>query len=448
MKNQSNRVFTIGVFMLWLSALCPKAMADTDLGMLVNQGQLITLKESAKAIFIADPDIASYQAPSSRSIFVFGKKPGVTSLYVLGKNERVIYKKKIRVQHDTSTLKSILKQQFPNDDISISSVSNKMVVSGRVRSPQQADRVTQVVEGFLSSNNPESIRNELLNQLVVDMPNQVNIRIRIAEMERNIARQFGFDDLVKSGATGLGFSLDVAQLGLPLRALEVSAGKISGLLKALEKEGLVSILAEPNLTALSGEPANFLVGGQFPVVTDAGNGQSSVEYKKYGIELDMTPTVLSPGRISLKVNPSVSEVVQSTDIQPGLQSPYVLSERSAKTTVELASGQSFILAGLLYEKENTEISEIPWLSDIPLLGMLFRSERYLRKETELVIIATAYIVEPTSEKNLRIPQDGYQPYAHWQRFLTGKILKPKSSRSTGVLENGKPYIIGDYGLVF
>lgn len=427
----------------------PSETTPKETTLLINQGQLITLKEDAQAVFIADSDIASYQAPSSRSLFIFGRRPGVTSMYVLGKNERVIFHKNIRVQHDVASINQLLKQQFPDSLVGVTSTTSRLIVSGQVDTPKKADQIIQLIQGFLAASDETEADKELVNQLVIDMPNQVNIRVRVAEMERNTARRFGFDGLVNSAATGLSFDFDVGQLGLPLKALDITAGQISGTLEALEEEGLISILAEPNLTSLSGESASFLAGGQFPVVSVVGdNNQPSVEYQNFGVELNVTPTVLSPQRISLKVNPIVSEINESPNIQPGIINPIILSERSANTTVELASGQSFILGGLLYEKENTKTSKIPLLGDIPVLGALFRSERYQRQETELVIIATAYIVEPNRESDLAIPQDGVTMNSHWRRFLTGKILQSKPAAPKTILENGKPQVMGDYGLVF
>lgn len=436
----------LSVFVAGFLRVADAAPSETTL--LINQGELITLKEDARAIFIADPNIASYQAPSSRSLFIFGRRPGVTSMYVLGKNERVIFHKNIRVQHDVASINRLLEQQFPKASVDVVSTTSRLIVSGQVDTPEKADQIIQLVQGFLAASDETEADKELVNQLVIDMPNQVNIRVRVAEMERNTARRFGFDGLVSSAQTGLSFDLDLGQLGLPLKALDITAGQITGTLEALEEEGLISILAEPNLTSLSGENASFLAGGQFPIVSILENGQANVEYKNFGVELNVTPTVLSPQRISLKVNPIVSEINESPNIQPGIVNPVVLSERSANTTVELASGQSFILGGLLYEKDNTKTSKIPLLGDIPVLGALFRSERYQRQETELVIIATAYIVEPTRESNLSIPQDGAVMNPHWRRFLTGKILQSRPAAPDTILENGKPQVYGDYGLVF
>lgn len=412
--------------------------APQKMTLLVKQGELIHLPKSAKAIFIADPSIASYQAPSSNSIFIFGLSAGTTSLYVLGKDEKVIYSRQIRVKHDVDGLSDVIKQQFPLSQVKAVSTTNRLILTGTVTTPQNADQIARLAEGYLSNAGTDNIAVELINQLSVDLPTQVNIRIRIAEMDRETSREFGFD-----GDLNLTYAV-------PLKTVAPFTNSLSATLKALEEESLVSILAEPNLTAVSGEQAQFLAGGQFPVPQPQASGLNPIityEYMDYGVKLDMTPTILSPSRISLKVNPSVSEFIQNTSGENNTLPP-LLNVRSTSTTVELASGQSFILGGLLHERENTIISEIPLLADIPILGMLFRSEKYVRKETELVIIATAYIVEPSRENNFQIPQHGMEPYSEWQRYLYGRILKPSGNLKSVNLNNGAPKIIGDYGFIF
>ena len=419
-----------------LSAYAAQADKLDDMILLVKQGELVHLPKAAKAIFIADPSIASYQAPSSNSLFIFGQSAGTTSLYVLGKNEQVIYSRKIQVKHDVDGLSTLIKKQFPLSSINPISTASRLLLTGTVTTPQNADQIGRLAEGYLSNSDASNVPVELINQLIVDLPTQVNIRIRIAEMDRETSREFGFD-----GNLNLAYAV-------PLKTIAPFTNSLSATLKALEEESLVSILAEPNLTAVSGEQAQFLAGGQFPVSQPKDFNQPvTYEYMDYGVKLDMTPTILSPNRISLKVNPSVSEFIRDTSGEDS-DAPPTLSMRSTSTTVELASGQSFILGGLLHERENTVISEIPLLADIPILGMLFRSERYIRKETELVIIATAYIVEPSRENNFHIPQQGMEPYDHWQRYLYGRILKPSAHVSKSPLNDGTPKIIGDYGFIF
>ena len=435
MKSLANFVLLVGL--LAIQSVVHSASPELDsLELLVNQGQLIPLKETAKAVFIADPTVASYQAPSSNTIFVFGKKAGITTLYILGKDEKVIYSRRIQVMHDVESLGQLINQQYPDADVQVTSTANRLILAGNVPSPDSADQVARLAEGFLSSSDPETVTRELINQLIVDLPTQVNIRIRVAEMDRETAREFGVDT-----------NIDV-QYAIPLKTVAPLANNLTATLKALESESLISILAEPNLTAVSGEEARFLAGGQFPVPLRSLNGEVSVEYRDYGITLDMTPTILSPNRISLKVQPSVSELSEKAAVEvEGLSIP-AMTVRTASTTVELASGQSFVLGGLLHERENTIISQIPLLGDIPILGALFRSEKYVRKETELVIIATAFIVEPTDSDNFHIPQHGMEPYGDWQRFLYGKILKENNTAAEQNIEAQNPQAIGDYGFIY
>ncbi|MEH6447847.1 MAG: type II and III secretion system protein family protein [Oleispira sp.] len=409
-----------------------------DMTLLLKQGQLIQLPQTAKAIFIANPEIASYQAPSSQSLFLFGQSAGITTLYVLGKDEKVIYARKIQVKHDIESLSQLITQQFPDSNVNVISTANRLILMGSVSTPQAADQIRYLSQGYLSSTDSVENSQELINQLSIDLPTQVNIRVRIAEMDRGTTREFGLDTTLDLG------------YAVPLKTLAPLNNSLSAKLKALEQESLVSILAEPNLTTVSGESAQFLSGGEIPISVPVAPGQPvSFEYRQYGVALDIVPTVLSSNRISLKVKPSVSEVsYRPNTSNNGAGDTPVFSTRMASTTVELASGQSFILGGLLHERENTIISEIPLLSDIPILGALFRSEKYERKETELVIIATAYIVEPSRKNDLHIPQQGMEPYDHWQRFLYGRILKPTSLHSSSDISSSQPKMFGDYGFIF
>ncbi len=406
--------------------------------LLIKQGQLIKLPQAAKAVFIADPSIASYQAPSSNSLFIFGQSAGTTTLIVLGKNEEIIYSRTLNVKHDVNSLSLLIKQQFPLSEVKAVSTANRLILTGSASTPQNADKIVFLAQGYLSNSEADTVNNELINQLSIDLPTQVNIRVRIAEMDRGITREFGLDTTL-----ALGYAVPLKTLG-PLK------NSLSAKLKALEQESLVSILAEPNLTTVSGESAQFLSGGEIPISVPVALGQPvSFDYRKYGVALDIVPTVLSPNRISLKVKPSVSEVsYRPNTSNNGAGDTPVFSTRMASTTVELASGQSFILGGLLHERENTIISEIPYLADIPILGALFRSEKYERKETELVIIATAYIVEPSRESNFHIPQHGMEPYDHWRRYLYGRILKPSGINSSSTISSSQPKMIGDYGFIF
>lgn len=438
-----------------------------DMSLLLKQGQLIQLPQAAKAIFIANPNIASYQAPSSQSLFIFGQSVGNTTIYVLGKNEKVIYSRTIQVTHDINSLNQLIKQQFPASEVNVISTANRLILTGNVSTPQAADQIAFLAQGYLSNTEVDSNNQELINQLNVDLPTQVNIRIRIAEMDRQTSRGLGFEASISggynlqsgskstlgghignTGSGGVSNDISLKKISDSIGDIVISnpISNITGKLKAFEQEGLISILAEPNLTSVSGEQAQFLAGGKFPVAQPGViNQPTTYQYMNYGVQLDMTPTILSPNRISLKVNPSVSEF---SNISSDSSTPPILTERSTSSTVELASGQSFVLGGLLHERENTVINKIPFLSEIPIIGMLFRSESYIRKETELVIIATAYIVEPSRENNLHIPQHGMEPYNHWQRYLYGRILKPNTINSNESINGSQPQIVGDYGFIF
>ena len=210
---------------------------------------------------------------------------------------------------------------------------------------------------------------------------------------------------------------------------------------------MVNVLAEPNLTALSGESASFLAGGNIAIPTVADNG-TNITFEEFGVKLDVTPTVLSADRISLKIRPEVSTLTDTASVLiNGTRIPGKRI-RSAETTIELASGQSFALAGLLQSDENTNISQMPFLGDVPILGTLFRSTQFERNETELVIIATVYTVEPSSSRQYQLPQDGFQPYSDLERMLKGRIIKPGQATPGALLAPDTPRLLGENGFYY
>jgi pilus assembly protein CpaC len=283
---------------------------------------------------------------------------------------------------------------------------------------------------------------ELVNQLVVTMPTQVNIRVRIAEVSRNVSNKLG----IKWGSlqAGMGSFLytkawDVSSWGKPT---------LGALVDALASDGTMSILAEPNLTAMSGEDASFLVGGEIPLPLIHGD-TATVEYKPFGVNLNFTPVVLGPDRISLRVSPEVSSV--SVDNQTTLNGNTYPSftSRRATTTIELASGQSFALGGLLQSSEIDQLQKLPGAGDIPILGGLFRSSEYQRKETELIIIATAYLVEPVRNDALPLPTDNLLPLSDLERLLA--IPRSRSKQVKGkdtYTDNRAPRLLGDNGFYY
>jgi pilus assembly protein CpaC len=441
-----------------LNGLTPSAIAQTRLPEIigastqtlqveVSKGSLIRLERPAGTAFIADPNIADIQVKSSRLIYVFGKKSGETTLYAVDENEQMLANVRIVVTHNLSRLRNSLRGALPDGGVSVDSIEGTVVLSGSVNSPVEAEDARRITASYLPANQ------EVLNRVRVEGSNQVNVRVRIAEVSRQVVKQLGFNwDAIVSGNN---FLFGIAQ-GTPVTAggafltrapaalatgAQSNVNNLVGsftsahfdtnaLIDALEAEGLVTVLAEPNLTALTGESASFLAGGEFPIPVAQSTGSNgntiTVEFKQFGVSLAFVPTILNDRRISLRVRPEVSQLTTEGAVTiSSIQVP-ALTTRRAETTVELGSGQSFAVAGLLQNNTTHDISRFPGLGDLPILGALFRSDRFRRSETELVIIVTPYLVKPTSTANrIMAPTDGFVPPNDQDRVLGGMNYRPQ-----------------------
>lgn len=437
------------------------APPSKTLALNVNAGELVRLSRPAAKVFIADPEIADFQAASNRSLLVFGRKPGETTLYALSTTDGVILSRKIVVSHNVAQIQKMLNEELPGAHVKVRSTPVGLVLSGRVESSLEADRAQRIAQGFVDK--PESV----VNQLEVTSPTQVNIRVRVVEMSREVTRRFGFnwEAAFDIGSTvfGIGTGRDILNGGLPfirdttitgtgggsLFGLVESGGdSIGAMIDALAQENLVTVLAEPNLTALSGETASFIAGGEFPIPVAQDADKITIEFKQFGVVLDFTPTVLSPNRISMRVRPEVSELTEEGAITQGQVLIPAITLRRTETTIELASGQSFAVAGLLQDETRQNISKFPGLGDIPILGSLFQSETFRHNETELVIIATAYLVQPTSQDNFADPTEGFEPPTDLERILSGKLARVSGEIPSGIAKPGGLRLVGDAGFYY
>lgn len=455
---------------LLLSSLCVSfASAASTFDVTINEARMIRLPEKAKSIFISSTHIADYQTLTNTKVMVFGKRAGSATITVLNEQERVIYTNKIRVTHNSREFNELVKNKFPEASVNAESLGGKLWLKGRVSSPMMAHNIVSLAKGYLSpivgsteqqessnsqgnSNNSSNSTNqnqqtqpnddELINQLVVTMPNQVNIRVKIAEVSRNVSNKLG----IKWGSIAGG----VGQFSFSKLPNVSSWGKpsITALIDALATNGMMSVLAEPNLTAMSGEDAEFLVGGQVPLPLITAD-TTQIEYKDFGVKLNFTPTVLSQNRISLKVNPEVSNIsIESQQVINGTNFPS-FTTRSAATTIELASGQSFALGGLLKSEDIEQLQKVPLIGEIPVLGSLFRSTEFTRRETELIIIVTAYLVQPTRSDSMPLPTDGLIPLSDVERLLAWPREQQKTSNNKATYtDNQKPRLLGDNGFYY
>lgn len=416
--------------------------------LLVRQGNLLRLPRPAAKVLVADPKVASFQVPSSTSLFVYAESVGKTTLYALDNDDTVIAAIGIVAEHDLDTLVRQIKQEVQGADIQIEpSINNGLIIRGKVKTPLQASQVIASAQAYLdatAASSGSSSQNKIVNQLKVEMSSQVNIQVRVVEMSRTMSNELGFDWTAVlsssgslAGAATSGFNSMFQAGGNITKTIAsgspsflngaVSTGGIAiggirqrgrlgmgALLSAMQSEGMATILAEPNLTAMSGQTAAFAAGGEVPILLIT-NNNITIDYKAYGVILRMTPTILSANRISLHIAPEVSELTSEGSVQiPGGSNVPALRVRRADTTVELASGQSFALAGMLRSERGQVVQGIPGLRNLPMLGRMFETQKTQHSETELVILATAYVVDPVSPSQLQIPG---QNLSHIQSLL-------------------------------
>jgi pilus assembly protein CpaC len=426
----------------------------------VGKGTLIRLPRPANTVFVANPDIADVQIKSPTLVYVSAKAPGQTVIYAVDGNDAVLLNAAVRVDFDLSQFHQSLERLAPGNAISVTQVDSSLVLSGAVATAGQAEKIrtlaTAVTGGVKGS--------EVINRLSVATPNQVNLQVRFAEVDRNILKQIGVDWSKVGTSPGIGNTISGPAVSLlttntptPLvNAITIGTfpsllgQQLSATVEALATEGFLTVLAEPNLTAMSGQTASFLAGGEFPVPvpqsSSAGAGTTiTIEFKTFGVQLAFTPTIIDSDHLNLKVRPEVSQLSTQGEVTlDGFTIP-ALTVRSAETTVELASGQSFALAGLLQRTTQQDLSKVPWLGDIPILGALFRSNKFQHDQTELVIIVTPYLVRPTATA-LASPTDGWVAPHDAQQVLWGDAWQQGlPARARGPLDSGGAGLIGPAG---
>lgn len=440
--------------------------ASSSIELSVGRGRLVSLPASMSDIFVADDAVADVQVRSNRQLYIFGKKPGETSIYATDASGRVVFSTVARVGNNIETIDQMLSLAMPEASISANPMNGFVLLTGTVQSPDDAAEAERLVQAFVGEDT------KVLSRLRTATPLQVNLQVRIAEVNRSLVKEISGNVLTQDRTGGfLGGIFRGRKAGTITTNADGSttytvdtppgvnslagAGRLFGLnliasLDVGERAGLVATLAQPNLTAISGETADFLAGGEFPVPIPGNFAGTTIEYRKYGVSLAYTPTVLSNGRISLRVRPEVSELSTEGAIEmQGFQVP-ALTIRRAETTVELGSGESFMIAGLMNNRSIGAIDKIPGLGDLPVLGTLFKSDSFRRGETELVIVVTPYLVQPVSANDIKLPTDGYQDSDDLQRLLLNQTSngvtggdRPKPRLDTSVGDADRPRGSGD-----
>ncbi|WP_120718187.1 type II and III secretion system protein family protein [Tsuneonella amylolytica] len=412
----------------------------------IGRGELVNVPGAMADVFVANDAVADVQVKSERQLYLFGKAGGVTTVYASNKAGAVIWSANVRVGNNIDSVDQMLTLAMPEARVNVATMgTNTFLLTGTVAAPEDAAEAERLVAAFVGEGAT------VISRLRTATPLQVNLQVRFAEVSRSLVREIGsnlqtvdstggfkFGVTTGRGPTttytpgspnGLGTGFTVAPDGGSLvkgtgtGSTLAAFGRLFGLdigaaFDLAERAGLISTLSQPNLTALSGETADFLAGGEFPIPISQGLGSTSIEYRKYGVSLAYTPTVLANGRISLRVRPEVSELSSQGAVTiNGFQVP-ALTIRRAETTIELGSGQSFMIAGLMSNNAQNQVDKTPGLGDVPILGNLFRSTSFRKGETELVIVVTPYLVNPVNNaSDIRLPTDGFNAPNELARLL-------------------------------
>ena len=383
-----------------------------------DQARMIRLSEPAKTVFVANPDIADVQVPTPTNFVIYGKKPGTTTIFAITESGATT-SYTVRVTRPAGEIAAAVQAAVPTAKVHVTGTPAGVTISGSVDSPRDAEKVKAAARMFLGDK-------ELIDfQLTISQATQVTLHVQVAELSRTVDKALGvnWSALANIGTIG---RFPVPALTLNTNGSTVSTNALGAsfgaLITALDNEGLATILAEPTLTAISGETANFLAGGEFPIPVPQGNQVTTIQYKNFGVSVDFTPTVLDGNRISVKVRPEVSELTQTGAISINGTTVPALNVRRAETTIELGSGESFAIAGLFQNNGTNSVDGLPLLKDLPILGALFRSTSFQRNESELVIIVTPVIVRPAETPTaLHLPTDGFQFSSDIERILLGRL---------------------------
>jgi len=429
--------------------------AARDLSVTMNRAVVVESDVPFAELSIANPSIADFSTLSDRTIYILGKAPGRTTLTLLDDTGRLITNVEIHVSTDVSEFKERLQQILPNERIEVRTANDGIVLSGSVSSAARMDRALSLAQRYA----PDRVS----NLMVVAGNQQVMLKVRFAEMQRSVSKQLSTSLAVDAlGVTGNGAALAGSNLpstgvnargvaatnnaGAAFFGFDIGSVEIGILLEALESKGVVRTLAEPNLTALSGQEAKFLAGGEYPVPVAQDNDTTSIEFKPFGVELNFIPRVVDGDIINLELAAAVSSIDPTNGISTGTFTVDAFRRRDTSTTVQLRDGESFAIAGLLQDDFRDTNSQVPWLGDVPVLGALFRSADYARAQTELVIIVSAHLVTPTRGEALALPTDRVRLPSEADLFLNGRVVGGNAPTGTAG-EVARQDFTGSYGYV-
>ncbi len=467
----------------------------------LGKSVLLDFPRDVRDVLVSNPQAVDAVVLSSNRVFLLARRIGESNAFFFDANGDQFATLEVFVERETSGLQEMLNRLIPGSRIKVEMINQTVVLTGSVRAPVDATRAANIAKQFVTvefetkevgasegtavkSFSKQDDETVVINMLQVDGEEQVMLRVKVAEVQRSILKQFGINlgaslntgnfvyglltsnALPLTAAAGLGglptpgildgalrsvnagpmIGTDQVTYGNsgPFAQWETGGGAVNAAMRALERNGLIKTLAEPNLTAVSGESAKFLAGGEYPIPVVDGQGRTSVTFKEFGVGVAFTPTVISEGRISLKIETEVSELTNQGAVQlSDLQIP-ALRKRSARSTVELPSGGSLAMAGLLSEDTRQNIDGFPGLKDIPVLGTLFRSRDYVKNETELVVIVTPFVVRPTQQSQLTTPVAGLGESTDRKANFLGHVNRIYG-REQGTIPDGS--LKGDYGFI-
>jgi pilus assembly protein CpaC len=418
----------------------------------VGKSVVVELPRDIRDVLIADPKIANAVVRSSRRAYIIGAAVGQTNIFFFDAEGRQIGGFDIAVKRDLNGIRAAIKQALPVSDIQVEAVGDGILLTGTVMSSAEAQTAFDICARLLGVGTTQTVTegSKIVNAITVIGRDQVMLKVTVAEVQRSVIKQLGIDlsGNLQVGTAVLNFNnTNPFSVNAPLSTSSIAGTfkSVTATLRAMEQAGLVHTLAEPTLTAISGESASFLAGGKFPVPVVSGNPPvTSIEWQNFGVSLAFTPVVLSEGRLSLKVTTEVSELSTEGAISLNGQSVPALRTRNADTTVEIPSGGSLAMAGMIQEQTKQNINGLPGVMQLPVIGALFKSRDYINSQTELMIIVTPYIARAVAGKSLSRPDDGFADASDPATVLLGNL-----NRIYGVPGNPDPKrtYYGRYGFI-
>ena len=398
----------------------------------LNKSVVVKLPADARDVIVGNPEIVDAVVRSKNTAYLFARKPGQTNIFFFDANGQQILNLDLEVALDTTAIKKLLHRSLPGTRITVDTVNNNVILGGVAKSQLEAKTAVDLATQFVQSSSFFTSGSSLINTIKVSGEDQVMLKVKVVEIRRDVLKQLGvdFQALIKAGNFAFNLS-NINPFANPLMSpsggyaasyASGGGGSFDSAVRAMESDGLLRTLAEPNLTAITGADAKFLAGGEFPYCVEfdrAAGACYKYEYKEYGVGLNFTPTVLDEGRINLKIKTEVSEFAPSVSDT----SIPTLNKRTAETVLEMPSGGAMMIAGLIRNTSSQTIKGTPGLKSLPVLGALFRSRDFVSNETELVVIVTPYLVHPTGEKQLSSPDDGYNTATDRQTILLGRLNK-------------------------